>query len=89
MIRTYEDALAYLRSREKFGIKFGLSNIDQLAAALGRPERQFPSILIAGTNGKGSTAALLQSILTAAGYRTGRYTSPHIRSLEVIFPNTR
>ena len=82
MIRTYEDALAYLRSREKFGIKFGLSNIDQLAAALGRPERQFPSILIAGTNGKGSTAALLQSILTAAGYRTGRYTSPHIRSLE-------
>ena len=82
MIRTYEDALAYLRSREKLGIKFGLSNIDQLAAALGRPERQFPSILIAGTNGKGSTAALLQSILTAAGCRTGRYTSPHIRSLE-------
>ena len=82
MIRTYDDALAYLKSREKFGIKFGLSNIDQLAAALGRPEREFLSILIAGTNGKGSTAALLASILTAAGYRTGRYTSPHIRSLE-------
>ncbi|GMR23786.1 MAG: folylpolyglutamate synthase/dihydrofolate synthase family protein [Acidobacteriota bacterium] len=82
MIRTYEDALAYLKSREKFGIKFGLSNIDQLAAALGRPERRFPSVLIAGTNGKGSTAALCQSILTAAGYRTGRYTSPHIRFLE-------
>ena len=82
MIRTYEDALAYLKSREKFGIKFGLANIDQLAAALGRPERRFTSVLIAGTNGKGSTAALLQSILTAAGYRTGRYTSPHIRFLE-------
>lgn len=82
MIRTYENALAYLKGREKFGIKFGLANIDKLAAALGRPERQFTSILIAGTNGKGSTAALLQSILTAAGYRTGRYTSPHIRFLE-------
>ena len=82
MIRTYDDALAYLRSREKFGIKFGLSNIDRLASALGRPERQFLSVLIAGTNGKGSTAALLASILTAAGYRTGRYTSPHIRFLE-------
>ena len=64
MIRTYEDALAYLKSREKFGIKFGLANIDRLAEALGRPERQFPSVLIAGTNGKGSTAALLASILT-------------------------
>jgi len=82
LIRTYENALAYLKGREKFGIKFGLANIDKLAAALGRPERQFTSILIAGTNGKGSTAALLQSILTAAGYRTGRYTSPHIRFLE-------
>ena len=82
MIRTYEDALAYLKSREKFGIKFGLSNIDRLASALGRPERQFPTVLIAGTNGKGSTAALLASILTVAGYRTGRYTSPHIRFLE-------
>ena len=82
MIRTYDDALTYLKSREKFGIKFGLSNIGQLAAALGRPEREFLSVLIAGTNGKGSTAALLASILTAAGYRTGRYTSPHIRSLE-------
>lgn len=81
MIRTYEDALDYLRSREKFGIKFGLSNIDRLARALGRPERRFPSVLIAGTNGKGSTAAMLTSILMASGRRTGRYTSPHIRFL--------
>ena len=78
----YQEALAYLRSREKFGIKFGLENIDRLARALGRPERRYPSILIAGTNGKGSTAALLTSILTAAGLRVGRYTSPHIRSIE-------
>ena len=81
MIRTYEDALNYLKTREKFGIKFGLSNIANLTKQLGHPEFQFPSILIAGTNGKGSTAALLASILSAAGYRTGRYTSPHIRDV--------
>ena len=81
MTRTYEEAVAYLSSREKFGIKFGLSNINQLAKALGRPERRFRSILIAGTNGKGSTAAILSSVLHAAGFRAGRYTSPHIRRL--------
>ena len=81
MTRSYKEAVAYLSSREKFGIKFGLSNINQLAEALGRPERCYPSILIAGTNGKGSTAALLSSVLRAAGFRAGRYTSPHIRHL--------
>jgi dihydrofolate synthase/folylpolyglutamate synthase len=49
-----------------------------LCAALGNPQTQFPSVLIAGTNGKGSTAATLASILAAAGYRTGLYTSPHL-----------
>ncbi len=78
MIRTYEEALDYLRSREKFGIKFGLENIDRLAEALGRPERKYRSVLVAGTNGKGSTASLLTSILRASGLRMGRYTSPHI-----------
>jgi len=81
LTRTYEEAVAYLSSREKFGIKFGLSNINQLAEALGRPERRFRSVLIAGTNGKGSTAAILSSVLHAAGFRAGRYTSPHIRRL--------
>ena len=56
-------------------------NINRLAEALGRPERRYASLLVAGTNGKGSTAALLTSILRSAGYRTGRYTSPHIRRL--------
>jgi len=78
LIRTHAQALAYLKSREKFGIKFGLSNIDRLAETLDRPERRYRSILIAGTNGKGSTAALLTSVLRSAGFRTGRYTSPHI-----------
>jgi dihydrofolate synthase / folylpolyglutamate synthase len=58
--------------------KFDLAHMRVLAGALGNPQIKFPSILIAGTNGKGSTAATLSSILTAAGYRTGLYTSPHL-----------
>ncbi|MGH9596557.1 MAG: bifunctional folylpolyglutamate synthase/dihydrofolate synthase [Edaphobacter sp.] len=58
--------------------KFDLAHMRVLAAALGDPQTRFPSVLIAGTNGKGSTAATLASILTAAGYRTGLYTSPHL-----------
>ncbi len=58
--------------------KFDLAHMRALAAALGDPQLAFPSVLIAGTNGKGSTAATLASILTAAGYRTALYTSPHL-----------
>jgi len=58
--------------------KFSLDEIGILLAELGDPQRRFPSVLIAGTNGKGSTAATLASILTAAGVRTGLYTSPHL-----------
>jgi len=58
--------------------KFDLAHIRTLAAALGDPQTRFPSILIGGTNGKGSTAATLAAILTAAGLRTGLYTSPHL-----------
>src|ERR1700733_10391725 len=58
--------------------KFDLAHMRALAAALGDPQTRFPSVLIAGTNGKGSTAATLASILADAGYRTGLYTSPHL-----------
>ncbi|WP_158752347.1 folylpolyglutamate synthase/dihydrofolate synthase family protein [Acidobacterium sp. S8] len=58
--------------------KFELEHMRVLAAALGDPQKKFPSVLIAGTNGKGSTSATLASILQAAGYRTGLYTSPHL-----------
>src|SRR5580700_10586842 len=64
--------------------KFSLNEIGILLAALGNPHHRFPSVLIAGTNGKGSTAATLASILTASGLRTGLYTSPHL-----IRPNER
>jgi len=58
--------------------RFSLDEIGILLSALGHPQRRFPSVLIAGTNGKGSTAATLASILTASGVRTGLYTSPHL-----------
>jgi dihydrofolate synthase/folylpolyglutamate synthase len=58
--------------------KFDLEHMRVLAAALGHPERRLQSVLIAGTNGKGSTAATLASIVQTAGYRTGLYTSPHL-----------
>jgi dihydrofolate synthase/folylpolyglutamate synthase len=58
--------------------KFDLAHMRVLLEALEHPERRFPSVLIAGTNGKGSTAATLASILAASGYQTGLYTSPHL-----------
>ena len=61
--------------------KFDLEHMRVLAEALGHPERRFTSILIAGTNGKGSTAATLASILQTAGHRTGLYTSPHLQRI--------
>jgi len=61
--------------------KFGLENIATLAEALGNPHRSAPCVHIAGTNGKGSTAAMLDSILRAAGMRTGLYTSPHLERI--------
>src|ERR1700760_2998426 len=58
--------------------KFELAHMRTLMSALGNAERGFRSVLVAGTNGKGSTASSLSSILTSAGYRTGLYTSPHL-----------
>ena len=75
----------YLFSLEQIGIKLGLEQIRALLAAMGRPDRAYPSIVIAGTNGKGSVTAMLERGLRAAGYRTGRYTSPHLVDLEERF----
>jgi dihydrofolate synthase / folylpolyglutamate synthase len=61
--------------------KFELAHMRTLMAALGNPEQEFTSILVAGTNGKGSTSSTLASILSRAGYRTGLYTSPHLSSV--------
>ena len=72
----------YLFSLEQIGIKLGLDQIRALLAALDRPDRAYPSLVIAGTNGKGSVTAMVERGLRAAGYRTGRYTSPHLVNLE-------
>jgi dihydrofolate synthase / folylpolyglutamate synthase len=79
------DPFQYLFSLEQFGIKFGLDNIRVLCARLGNPERQYPTVIVAGTNGKGSVAAMTETALRAAGHRTGRYTSPHMVRLEERF----
>ena len=79
------DPVDYLLGLEKLGIKFGLDNIRAITAALGHPETFCPSVIVAGTNGKGSVAAMLDAMLVAAGIRSGRYTSPHLVRLEERF----
>lgn len=74
-----------LRALETFGIKLGLENITRLCAGLGHPERQFTSIHVAGTNGKGSVTAFTHAALRAAGIRAARYTSPHLVDLRERF----
>jgi dihydrofolate synthase/folylpolyglutamate synthase len=66
-------------------MKFGLANIEALCAALGHPERSFTSIHVAGTNGKGSVTAMVDTALRAAGHRSARYTSPHLSRIEERF----
>jgi dihydrofolate synthase / folylpolyglutamate synthase len=86
---NYDAAVRYLLSlgrelaapTQAAAAKFDLENITVLAERLGRPDRAYPSAHIAGTNGKGSTAAFLESILRHAGFRTGLYTSPHLERM--------
>src|SRR6266403_2159416 len=86
---TYEESVRYLLSlgrelaspQQASVAKFDLVNITTLCERLGQPQRAFQSVHIAGTNGKGSTAAMLDSILRAAGLRAGLYTSPHLERI--------
>ncbi|NQV38244.1 MAG: bifunctional folylpolyglutamate synthase/dihydrofolate synthase [Candidatus Marinimicrobia bacterium] len=75
---TINDRFSYLYALERKGIKVGLSHTKELLARCGNPHVSFPSIHIAGTNGKGSTSAMIDSILRTAGYKVGLYTSPHL-----------
>ena len=79
------DPLEFLFSLERLGMKFGLENIAALCHALGHPEQQFSSIVIAGTNGKGSVTVMVETALRAAGNRAARYTSPHLVRIEERF----
>jgi dihydrofolate synthase / folylpolyglutamate synthase len=74
----YADLLARLASVRALGVELGLGRMRQALDKLGDPQRRFPAVQIAGTNGKGSTAAMTEAVLRAAGLRTGLYTSPHL-----------
>jgi dihydrofolate synthase/folylpolyglutamate synthase len=77
---SYSETVNYLYNLQKYGIKFGLDNISRLMSALDNPHTSFLSVHVAGTNGKGSTSAIIASILKTAGFKVGLFTSPHIIS---------
>jgi len=78
VLADYTALQDYLFSLKAVGVKFGIDRMRLLASALGNPERLVPCIHVAGTNGKGSVSAMLESILRASGRRVGLYTSPHL-----------
>lgn len=75
---NYDEALEYIESTGKFGINLGLKRIERLCELMGNPQKELKVIHVGGTNGKGSTTALISSVLAAQGYKTGIYTSPYI-----------
>ncbi|MCF8125428.1 MAG: bifunctional folylpolyglutamate synthase/dihydrofolate synthase [Desulfotignum sp.] len=78
MAVTYQECLEKIYRLGRFGIKLELDTIRHILQELGNPEKKFLTVHVAGTNGKGSTATYIASILTAAGFKTGIYTSPHL-----------
>ena len=77
---NYSEAIQFLYDLRMFGAKLGLENTFKLAELAGNPQERLRFIHVAGTNGKGSTCAMLESICRAAGLRTGLFTSPHLVS---------
>jgi dihydrofolate synthase/folylpolyglutamate synthase len=75
---AYQKSLDYLYRLEKFGMIFGLTQVERILNTIGNPHKEIQAIHIGGTNGKGSTAAMMSSILEKEGYRVGLYTSPHL-----------
>lgn len=82
---TYEEILAHIYGLRRFGIRPGLGRVTSLLARLGNPQDSLRVVHVAGTNGKGSTAVFLSSILAAGGYRAGLFTSPHLVSFTERF----
>jgi dihydrofolate synthase/folylpolyglutamate synthase len=77
---SYAETIEYLYGLQQHGMKFGLDNIKRLMSELGGPQKSFSSIHVAGTNGKGSTSAMIESMLRTKGVTTGLFTSPHLVS---------
>ena len=82
---NYGECQRYLQEVLESGVKFGLNNVRTVLAALNDPQLAYPSVLVAGTNGKGSVCAMLARILSRHGFRTGLYTSPHLIRIEERF----
>ncbi|MDH4321513.1 MAG: Mur ligase family protein, partial [Desulfobulbaceae bacterium] len=82
---NYQEAWQFLDNLQFFKIKLGLESMNGFLDSVGHPQRQLRFIHVAGTNGKGSVSATLLSILAAAGYRVGLYTSPHLSSVRERF----
>lgn len=74
----YEQCLKYLEQVQNLGIKFGLDNVRTILSSFSDPHQKYPSVLVAGTNGKGSVCAMLTQILTVHGFQAGLFTSPHL-----------
>lgn len=79
---NYEECLRYLENIQKLGIKFGLDNVRTILDSVDNPHQKYPSLLVAGTNGKGSVCAMLTQILTLHNFRVGLFTSPHLVRVE-------
>ncbi len=82
MKNCYKEAIEYIYNLNKYGIKLGLKNITCLLSLFNNPHLKIKTIHVAGTNGKGSTSAIIHSILQNAGYKVGLYTSPHLVSFQ-------
>ena len=79
---NYDEAIAYIKNTAKFGTKLGLERTEKILELLGNPHKKLKCIHIAGTNGKGSTTAMVTNILVQAGYKVGSYISPFIEEFE-------
>lgn len=78
---NFKECQRYLENIQRLGVKFGLENVNAVLGSLGDPHRDYPSLLVAGSNGKGSVCAILTRILSLGGYRVGLFTSPHLQSV--------
>lgn len=79
---NYKEAMKYITNTAKFGSNYGLSRTEKILEILGNPHKKIKTIHIAGTNGKGSTTAMINSILCEAGFKVGMYTSPYLEEFE-------
>ncbi len=82
---NYREAMAYMEELQQYGSVMGLESIRELCARLENPQDQLRFVHIAGTNGKGSVLAYVSTVLSAAGYRTGRYLSPAVKEYRERF----